>query len=136
MSFFTDKEHRILLSALRRERQVCEAIDRQYMHEPYDVLLTDICKSIEKKVHDIQHKYRWHDLRKDPDDLPTECKPVLLSTLGGANVVAYAVTTEGHSFPRGWYMDAPYESPLCDISSYYAVAWREIEPFEESDNGT
>lgn len=124
MSFFSDKEHRILLSALRRERQVCEAIDRQYMHEPYDELLTDICKSIERKVYDLQHKYRWHDLRKDPDDFPTWGTNVLVCDgFGTMSVSRFGFRAMDGDSIRGF-------------TSPFVVAWREIEPLEESEEWT
>lgn len=46
----TDKEQRIFLAAMGRERKVCKDVDDQYTHEPYEVLLTKVCSEIERKV--------------------------------------------------------------------------------------
>ena len=46
----TDKEQIIFLAAIGRERKVCKEIDDQYVHEPYEILLTKVCSEIERKV--------------------------------------------------------------------------------------
>ena len=46
----TDKEQRIFLAAMGRERKVCKEVDDQYTYEPYEVLLTKVCDEIERKV--------------------------------------------------------------------------------------
>ena len=46
----TDKEQRIFLAAIERERKVCKEVDNQYTHEPYEVRLTKVCSEIERKV--------------------------------------------------------------------------------------
>ena len=46
----TDKEQRIFLAAIGRERKVCKEVDDQFVHEPYEVLLTKVCDEIERKV--------------------------------------------------------------------------------------
>ena len=46
----TDKEQRIFLAAMERERKVCKEVDDQYVHEPYEVLLTKVCDEIKRKV--------------------------------------------------------------------------------------
>lgn len=51
--YFTDDEYRILLSALSRERKVCEKIDAECEG---DKNLTMIMDSIERKIKTIQYK--------------------------------------------------------------------------------
>ena len=46
----TDKEQRIFLAAMERERKVCKEVDDQYTHEPCEVLLTKVCDEIKRKV--------------------------------------------------------------------------------------
>ena len=46
----TDKEQRIFLAAMERERKVCKEVDDQYVHEPYEVSLTKVCDEIKRKV--------------------------------------------------------------------------------------
>ena len=51
--YFTDDEYRILLSALSRERQVCEKVDNECEG---DKNLTMIMDNIEKKINMVQYK--------------------------------------------------------------------------------
>ena len=48
----TDKEQRIFLAAMAREEKVCEEVDRNYVHEPYEDSLMSVCKAIRRKVKD------------------------------------------------------------------------------------
>lgn len=52
MAIFTDTEHRILLSAMTREMDVCRKIDDEMNGI---VNLEDVCKSINEKIHSIQY---------------------------------------------------------------------------------
>lgn len=79
---FTDKEHRILLSAMSREEKICKQVDKESNREPYEQSLQAICYSINRKIHDIQHKYRWHSLLKDPNDLPPNEHEVEIAYIG------------------------------------------------------
>ena len=54
-SFFTDEEYRILLSALGRERKVCEQLDAK------DKVLLRIMDSIESKIQRIQYPEKNHN---------------------------------------------------------------------------
>ena len=54
-SIFTDKEHRILLSAISRERKVCEECDRE-IEDKDGYMLVPIVDGIERKVYEIQHQ--------------------------------------------------------------------------------
>ena len=47
----TDEEQRIFLSAMRREKEICEKIDRDLGGKEY-YFLSRICKEIERKVKD------------------------------------------------------------------------------------
>lgn len=49
MEFLDDIEKRILLSAISREKKVCEQVDNESYREPYKPILTDVCKSLEYK---------------------------------------------------------------------------------------
>ena len=52
-SVFTDEEHRILLAALEREKQVCREYDQEHDSENK---LVPIVKRIERKVYDLQNQ--------------------------------------------------------------------------------
>lgn len=48
----TDKEQRIFLSAMERERKVCRQVDEEWrnIREPYEDSLVHVCNEIERKV--------------------------------------------------------------------------------------
>ena len=71
-------------------------------------------------------KYRWHDLRKDPADLPEQEGTVLVSLNGKLGSVSYVHAVESRYYIPGdepFYGD-PYMNGLVE-------AWKEIEPFED-----
>ena len=71
-------------------------------------------------------KYRWHDLRKNPDDLP--------EAIGGSYVSEYVFVMIG---TPGWNNCewAYYKHNHKEWSTYEQniFAWRYIEPFEEEE---
>lgn len=71
-------------------------------------------------------KYKWHDLRKNPDDLP--------EAVGGSYVSEYVLVLIG---TPGWnnYEWAYYKHNHKEWSTYEQniFAWRYIEPFEEEE---
>ena len=48
----TDREQRIFLAAISREKEVCKEVDYQLSdaREPYEDTLVSVCKEIERKV--------------------------------------------------------------------------------------
>lgn len=73
-------------------------------------------------------KYRWHDLRKNPDDLPKKeyetCEVCLED-----KTIDIAICHLGFFEP--WYAAYFFDCP----SNWYTkvIAWREIEPFEVTE---
>ena len=53
VTYFTDEEYRILLSALTKERKLCKEVDERFKH---GVPLVPIVDSIERKLNAIQYK--------------------------------------------------------------------------------
>lgn len=51
-NYFSDEEYRIILSALGRERKVCERVDKDCSEKHK---LIHIMNSIEKKIHNLQY---------------------------------------------------------------------------------
>lgn len=49
----TDKEQRIFLAAMERERKICKEVDDLYVHKPYEVLLIKVCDEIKRKVKEV-----------------------------------------------------------------------------------
>ena len=70
-------------------------------------------------------KYRWHDLRKNPDDLP--------EAIGGGYESEYVLvitgTPEWNSWEQAYYH---HGKRLWSTYEQNVFAWRYIEPFEES----
>lgn len=71
-------------------------------------------------------KYRWHDLRKNPDDLPEAdeygCSEYVLVMIG---------TPEWNGCEWAYYH---HDKKLWSIYEQDVFAWRYIEPFEEEED--
>lgn len=69
-------------------------------------------------------RYRWHDLRKNPDDLP--------EAIGGGYESEYVLvmigTPEWNSWEQAYYK---HDKRLWSTYEQDVFAWRYIEPFEE-----
>lgn len=81
--------------------------------------LTDAIKLLWELIKN-RLKYKWHDLRNRPNDLPKNNKKVLVAFrhfFGVEEIIILWHTEEG------W---------MCDLGllNGKAIAWREIEPFE------
>ena len=78
-----------------------------------------VSKALEKA-----DKYRWHDLRKNPDDLPEAdeygCSEYVLVMIG---------TPEWNRWEQAYYH---HGKRLWSIYEQDVFAWRYIEPFEEN----
>lgn len=74
-----------------------------------------------KELKEYKEKYRWHDLRKNPDDLPEEGKDVFVSVRGGC-------------INRTWHIGGNWRNATSKSSRCYSgksvLAWKEIEEFE------
>ena len=78
-----------------------------------------VIKALEKA-----DKYRWHDLRKNPDDLP--------EAIGGGDESDYVLvmigTPEWNSWEQAYYKHGKRMWSTYDQNVF---AWRYIEPFKE-----
>lgn len=74
-----------------------------------------------KELREYKAKYRWHDLRKNPADLPEDDKDVFVSVRGGC-------------VNRTWHDSCGWRNATSKSSRYYSdksvLAWKEIEEFE------
>ena len=78
-----------------------------------------VSKALEKA-----DKYRWHDLRKNPDDLPED------NGYGESDYVLVMIgTPEWNSWEQAYYH---HGKRLWSIYEQDVFAWRYIEPFEEN----
>lgn len=91
--------------------------EADYPTKELDLIADVITEAQEKQATNdkTSDKYRWHDLRKDRNDLPHKDDFVL---------IAY------HEYFGIQYV-------TCGVGSWFwqnhdLIAWREIEPFEES----
>ena len=78
--WLTDKEKRILFSALTREKSVCIQVDKQCEpREPYEQSLQSVCESLEHKFYyDRLFKKMEKKIRAKAID---DAKSVILQTL-------------------------------------------------------
>ena len=78
-----------------------------------------VSKALEKA-----DKYKWHDLRKNPDDLPEAdeygCSDYVLAMIG---------TPEWNSWEQAYYH---HGKRLWSTYEQNVFAWRYIEPFKEN----
>lgn len=71
-------------------------------------------------------KYRWHDLMKNPDDLP--------EAIGGGYESDYVLvmigTPEWNSWEQAYYK---HDKQMWSTYEQNVFAWRYVEPFEEEE---
>ena len=91
----------------------------QTLFLPREVM--EIClKALEKA-----DKYRWHDLRKNPDDLPEAD-----GNSESEYVLVMIGTPEWNSWEQAYYH---HGKRLWSTYEQNVFAWRYIEPFEEEE---
>ena len=87
---------------------------------------SDTGKAIDAAIEALEKadKYKWHDLRKNPDDLPEAdeygCSEYVLVMTG---------TPEWNSWEQAYYH---HDKRLWSTYGQNVFAWRYIEPFEEN----
>ena len=94
---------------------------QQFTSSEFDDAIYTAIEALEKA-----DKYRWHDLRKNPDDLPeadgnSESEYVLVMT----------GTPEWNSWEQAYYH---HDKKLWSTYEQDVFAWRYIEPFEEEED--
>ena len=70
-------------------------------------------------------KYRWHDLRKNPDDLPKAD-----GNSESEYVLVMIGTPEWNSWEQAYYK---YDDMMWSTYDQNVFAWRYIEPFKEEE---
>ena len=94
----------------------------------YRKQIPEYYEAIEMAVEALEKadKYRWHDLRKNPDDLP--------EAIGGGyesdHVLVMIGTPEWNSWEQAYYH---HGKRLWSTYEQDVFAWRYIEPFEEEE---
>ena len=88
--------------------------------------LGDSLEAIDKAIEALEKadKYRWHDLRKNPDDLPEgfECG------YESEYVLVMIGTPDWNSWEQAYYH---HSKKLWSTYDQSVFAWRYIEPFKE-----
>ena len=85
---------------------------------------SDTGKAIDKAIEALKKadKYRWHDLRKNPDDLPED------NGYGESDYVLVMIgTPEWNSWEQAYYH---HGKRLWSTYEQNVFAWRYIEPFK------
>ena len=102
------------------------AIEEVVWHYPidYTVAFEEAIKALVKA-----DKYRWHDLRKNPDDLPE----AIYGGYESEYVLAMIGTPEWNSWEQAYYHHDKKMWSTCSLYEQNVFAWRYIEPFEEEE---
>lgn len=105
-------------------KEAIKAIKCNYPPENYTVLREALDMAI--KAFEKADKYRWHDLRKNPDDLP--------EAIGGGYESDYVLVMIGT--PEWNHCEFVYYNHNSRVWSTYeqnVFAWRYIELFKEEE---
>lgn len=88
---------------------------------------SDTGKAIDAAIKALEKadKYRWHDLRKNPDDLPEAD-----GNSESEYVLVMIGTPEWYSCEWAYYS---HNAKMWSIYEQNVFAWRYIEPFEEEE---
>ena len=94
----------------------------------YRQQIPEYYEAIEMAVEALEKadKYRWHDLRKNPDDLPEAIGDGYESEY----VLVMTGTPEWNSWEQAYYH---HGKRLWSTYEQNVFAWRYIEPFEEEE---
>lgn len=91
--------------------------------------------AVEKAIQTLEeaNRYRWHDLRKNPKDLPEDESLVIIEILS-ANDYVYISTKENHII-GAMFMETDdgykFESVLGRYPAEDVIRWKYNEPLEE-----
>lgn len=103
------------------ERNVCSHMDWCEVRDCEKCAVESAIEALEK-----QEKYKWHDLRKDPSDLP--------ETNGNDEsdyVLVMIGCPEWNHWERAYYK---HSSKMWSTFEQNIFAWKYIEPFESEEN--
>ena len=107
-------------------KEAIEQLKERLAITDYRQQIPEYYEAIEMAVEALEKadKYRWHDLRKNPDDLP--------EAIGGGYESEYVLvmigTPEWNSWEQAYYH---HGKRLWSTYEQNVFAWRYIEPFKE-----
>ena len=119
-------------------------------------------KTVEMVIEETPTVYAWHDLRKNPDDLPEVEREVEVACLADSGITTYThglyengkvreskskwywcelymygiycEDIDEYLIPEGWWEWSHYNPErYSNIIDDKIIAWREIEPFEREE---
>ena len=108
-------------------KEAIEQLKERLAITDYRQQIPEYYEAIEMAVEALEKadKYRWHDLRENPDDLP--------EAIGGGYESEYVLvmigTPEWNSWEQAYYH---HGKRLWSTYEQNVFAWRYIEPFEEN----
>ena len=109
-------------------KEAIEQLKERLAITDYRQQIPEYYEAIEMAVEALEKadKYRWHDLRKNPDDLP--------EAIGGGYESEYVLvmigTPEWKSWEQAYYH---HDKKMWSTYDQNVFAWRYIEPFEEEE---
>ena len=109
-------------------KEAIEQLKERLAITDYRQQIPEYYEAIEMAVEALEKsdKYRWHDLRKNPDDLPEgfECG------YESEYVLAMIGTPEWNSWEQAYYH---HDKKMWSTYDQNVFAWRYIEPFKEEE---
>ena len=109
-------------------KEAIEQFKKRLAITDYRKQIPEYYEAIEMAVDALEKadKYRWHDLRKNPDDLP--------EAIGGGYESEYVLvmigTPEWNSWEQAYYH---HDKKMWSTYDQNVFAWRYVEPFEEEE---
>ena len=94
---------------------------QQFTSSEFDDAIYTAIEALEKA-----DKYRWHDLRKNPDDLPE----AICGGYESEYVLVMIGTPEWNSWEQAYYK---HDKKLWSTYEQNVFAWRYVEPFKEEE---
>ena len=122
---YEKNKRRIFMSKYEQAIKLLEMLSsdefQQFTSSEFDDAIYTAIEALEKA-----DKYRWHDLRKNPDDLPE----AICGGYESEYVLVMIGTPEWNSWEQAYYH---HGKKLWSTYEQNVFAWRYIEPFEEEE---
>ena len=122
---YEKNKRRIFMSKYEQAIKLLEMLSsdefQQFTSSEFDDAIYTAIEALEKA-----DKYKWHDLRKNPDDLPEAIGDGYESEY----VLVMTGTPEWNSWEQAYYH---HDKRLWSTYEQNVFAWRYIEPFKEEE---
>ena len=122
---YEKNKRRIFISKYEQAIKLLEMLSsdefQQFTSSEFDDAIYTAIEALEKA-----DKYRWHDLRKNPDDLPE----AICGGYESEYVLVMIGTPEWNSWEQAYYK---HDKKLWSTYEQNVFAWRYVEPFKEEE---